>query len=77
MKSIKVLEDAKLTLPNNTFKKTNSTFLRWNTKANGLGKNYKDKYTFKEFNVEANLNLYAVWKGLSGTGGGSGSGTSD
>jgi len=55
--------DKALTLPSNTYKKTNYTFLGWNTKADGKGTTYKNKASVKNLAYASGktITLYAVW----------------
>lgn len=54
-----------ITLPANTFTNGPSTFIGWNTAANGSGTAYADKGTVKP---TANMTLYAQWEAPKGTG---------
>ena len=51
--------DTNLTLRNNGFTRTNYTFLRWNTKADGTGTNYNAGATYSSNSA---VTLYAQWK---------------
>ncbi len=50
-------------LSSNLFTKTDRTFVRWNTKADGSGINYKDRESVKNLTKTANdtISLYAIW----------------
>ena len=55
--------DVPTNLSNNTFTKEGSTFLKWNTKADGSGTNYYNKEEVSNLTTTANetVNLYAIW----------------
>ena len=52
------------TLSKNTFTKSNSKFLGWNTKADGSGKSYRDQESIINLTTEDGLviDLYAQWE---------------
>ena len=60
-----VKDGESVTLPANTFTNGLSTFVGWNTAANGSGTAYADKGTVKP---TANITLYAQWEAPKDTG---------
>ena len=60
-----VKDGESVTLPVNTFTNGLSTFVGWNTAANGSGTAYADKGTVKP---TANITLYAQWEATKDTG---------
>ena len=65
MEPLRVKESESVTLPSNTFTNGSSTFVGWNTAANGSGTAYADKGTVKP---TANITLYAQWEVPKDTG---------
>ena len=59
MEVISLLEGNSVILTANTFTKTNSTFIGWNTAADGSGTAYADQASITP---NANLTLYAQWE---------------
>lgn len=53
------VKETNLTLRSNGFTRTNYTFLRWNTKADGTGTNYNAGATYS---TDSAVTLYAQWK---------------
>ena len=62
MNSITCTYDKKCTLPVNKYQKSDYTFVYWNTKKDGTGKNYKDNQSVKNIAKKGTITLYAVYK---------------
>ncbi len=64
MKSSNYVYGKKSKLSVNKYKKKGYTFVGWNTKKNGKGKNYKNKADIKNLTTQKNktITLYAKWK---------------
>jgi uncharacterized repeat protein (TIGR02543 family) len=54
-----VTDGVSVALRSNTFTKSNSTFMGWNTAANGSGTSYSNA---QSITPSANLTLYAIWE---------------
>ncbi len=59
MENKKVIKGQDSTLPVNTFTKEDYEFEKWNTKADGTGKDYENSATI---NITEDITLYAIWK---------------
>lgn len=55
-----IKKNSKVTLKANKFKRTGYKFKNWNTKKNGKGTSYPNKYVFSSF-INKDLTLYAIW----------------
>ncbi|MBR5515190.1 MAG: InlB B-repeat-containing protein, partial [Clostridia bacterium] len=56
---------ADYTVKSNSFKKSGSTFLGWNTMPDGSGKSYAAGYTISNYGTNEPLVLYAQWSNTS------------
>ncbi len=58
-----VLADRSISLRANGYKRTDYTFVGWNTLSNGKGKTYKNKASIKNLTAAGKtITLYAIWK---------------
>ena len=54
--------DKKENLKENTFSKTGYSFIGWNTKQDGTGRNFTDEEEVENIATEGTITLYAKWK---------------
>ena len=62
MASKKYTYDKQYTLPANTFKRTDCTFLGWSKDKKATKATYKDKASIKNLATSGTVTLYAVWR---------------
>ena len=74
MDSITVIEGTPQNLPQNTFTKTNATFIGWNTEPDGTGDSYNNEVLFTVAHTSSqSITLYAQWTSTTITFNGNGS----